>query len=185
MNYELFLGFTKLDEVVFANISNERGYFSVSFDSSYPMAVGYDNTIERIEELIDQMDKDWVLNRLEEYDCKPSELAKEIYKNTYDHVSEFFDNSLYCESYEVEGIDDTVYFLASGCGQHDTRQEMAWKVNSELYDYIHELWEEFHLKEIPVEKLDKLIGAVEHQNNTIDEYAVIQNWLNKHYGKGE
>jgi hypothetical protein len=183
MNYELFLGFTKQNEVVFANISNERGYFSVSFDTSYPMAIGYDETIERIEELIEQMDKDWVLNRLEEYDCKPSELADEIYKNTYDRINEFFDNSLYCESYDVEGIDDTIYFLASGCGQHDTRQEMGWKVNTELYNYIHELWDEYHLKEIPQDKLIPLVEAVEHQINTIDDEAVIQNWLNQYYGK--
>jgi hypothetical protein len=183
MNTELFLGFTKQNEVVFANISNERGYFSVSFDTSYPMAIGYDETIERIEELIEQMDKDWVLNRLEEYDCKPSELAKEIYSNTYDHISEFFDNSLYYESYDVEGIEDTIYFLASGCGQHDTRHEMAWMVNTELYNYIHEMWDEYHLKEIPQDKLIPLVEAIEHQINTINDEAVIQNWLNNHYGK--
>jgi hypothetical protein len=180
---KLFLGFTKSNEVVFAEIENREGRFSASFDTSYPMAIGYDETIERIESLIEQSDSDWVLNRLQNYDCKPSELADAFYNDTYNHVEEFFDNSLYYESYEVEGVDETVYFLASSCGQHDTRNEMGWKVNSELYNYIHELWDEYHLKQIPQDKWTALIEAVEHQNNTLDEEAVIQNWLNKHYGK--
>jgi hypothetical protein len=52
-----------------------------------------------------------------------------------------------------------------------------------LYDYIHELWDEYHLKEMPIEKWNELIEAVEHQNNTINEYAIIQNYLNRNFNK--
>jgi hypothetical protein len=179
MRTEFFLGFTKNNEVVFANVDSSRGYFSASFDTSYPMAIGYDETIQRIEELIEQMDSQWILNKLEYYDCKPSELSEKLYDDCYNAVDEFFDNSLFTESYDIEGVDDTIYFLASSCGQHDTRDEMAWNVNTELYNYLHELWDEYHLQEIPQEKLDKLMDAVEHQNNTLDVDAVIENWLTR------
>jgi hypothetical protein len=183
MRKEFLLGFTKNNEVVFANIENERGYFSASFDTSYPMAIGYDETIERIQDLIEQMDKEWILNKLEYFDCKPSELADKLYSDTYDHVSEFFDNSLYTESFDIEGIDETIYFLASGCGQHDTRNEMGIYINTDLYNYLHELWDQYHLAEIPQEKLDKLVEAVDHQLNTIDEETVIQKWLERTFNK--
>jgi hypothetical protein len=179
MNEQLLLGFTKSNEVVFANISNERGYFSVSFDTSYPMAIGYEVAMERVEDLIEQMDSQWTLDKLNYYDCKPSELAYNLYKDTYNVVEEFFDNSLYTESFDIEGVEETIYFLASGCGQHDTRGQMAWNVNTELYNYLHELWDEFHLEEIPQEKLEPLVEAVKHQHGTLNEEAVIENWLKK------
>lgn len=175
--HKILLGFTKDREVVFANIDNRRGYFAVSFDASYPVEIGYSETIEQIQSLLEQMDKEWVLDKLEYHDCKPSELADKIYDDTYDHVSEFFDNSLYTESFRIDGVENDIYFLASGCGQHDTRGSMVWCINTDLYNYIHELWDQYHLSEIPVEKYEKLIEAVEHQNNTIDEYAVVEQYL--------
>jgi hypothetical protein len=183
MEHRVLLGFTKHNEVVFAEVDNSRGYFSVGFETSYPMAIGYDETKERIEDLIEQMDAQWVLNKLDYYDCSPSQLPEKLYDDTYDHVSEFFDNSLYTESFRLERIEQDIYFLASACGQHDTRGSMVWYANAELYDIIHEAWDDSHLKTIDEEGFNKIVEAIKHQNSTMDEYKVIEQWLGKHYGK--
>jgi hypothetical protein len=177
MGYELLLGFTKDKEVVFGEVEYRDGQFSASFDVSFPMEIGYDETMDRINDLIEQMDSKWVLDKLYDYDCNPSELSKKLYHDTYNAVEEFFDISLYSESFIIDGVEDDIYFLASSCGQHDTRKEMSTYINRELYNYIHELWDEYHLKEMPKEKFDKLVEAIEHQNNTIHDYDVIENWL--------
>lgn len=177
MEQTLLLGFTKQHEVVFANIDNSRGYFSVSFNTSYPMAISEEVIEERIESYIDCMDDTSILNLLERFDCSPSQLPKRLREDSYDLINDFFDNSLYTESFEIEGVDDEIYFLASACGQHDTRGQMIWNLNTDLYNYIHELWDEYHLKEIPVDKYETLIDAVEHQNNTTDDYRVIEQYL--------
>jgi hypothetical protein len=128
----LFLGFTRNHEVVFGEVSYREGRFSASFDTSYPMAIGQAETMERIEDYIDCHDAEYILNWLKQYDCKPSELAKELYDDAYNPIEEFFDNSLYTEMFNVDGVEDDIYFLASSCGQHDTREEMGYTINYPL-----------------------------------------------------
>lgn len=181
MKQTIFLGHTVNNEVVFANIDNSRGYFSVSFDASYPQMIGEEQIKEQVESMIDSMDDSHKLHLLEQYDVAPSELADSMMMDSYDFINDFFDNSLYTEEFRIDGQEDSIYFLASGCGQHDTRNEMAWKVNTELYDFIHKLWDEYHLKDIPVDLYEKLEDAIVHQNNTMDEYRVIQKWLERTY----
>ena len=43
---ELLLGFTKNGEVVFGNIDTDRGYFSASFDTSYPIELTEESVLE-------------------------------------------------------------------------------------------------------------------------------------------
>lgn len=182
MEKQVLLGFTNNNEVVFANVSNSRGYFSVSFNCSYPQAVSYDDEINAIESYIECMDKEWILNKLEEHNCKPSELAEEIRKDTYDVIESFFDNSLYPESFRISGIENDVYFLASSAGQHDTREEgMCWLVDKELYNFIHEMWDDYHLKEAPQEMVDELFQMIDNQNNRIDDYRVVEKWLQDNF----
>lgn len=177
MRHRILLGFTNDNEVVFADVKN-RNHFSVCFDTSYPMAIGESDIEERIESYIENSDKEWVLNRLEFYDCKPSELAEYIRRDSYDIINDFFDNSCYPESFQIDGIEDDIYFIASAGGQHDTREVgMSWCVNTQLYNAIHEMWDKYHLKDAPKEEIEKLFEAIEHQNNTIDEYAVVKQWL--------
>lgn len=179
MEKTVLLGFTKDNEVVFGNVSYKNGRFTASFDSSYPMEISKEYAIQSIESTIDCMEKDWILNELETHDCRPSELAEKLYENSYDVVGEFMDNSLYTESFSIDGVDDDIYFLAGGCGQHDTRNEMAIYINQELYNEIHRLWDEYHLKQVDYEEVKDVFEAIDHQNNTIDEYRVVENWLKK------
>lgn len=182
MEKTVLLGLTNNNEVVFANVSNSRGYFSVSFDCSYPQAISCEDEINAIESYIECMDKDWVLGQLESYDCKPSELAEEIRKDTYNVIESYFDNSLYTESFQINGIENDIYFLASGGGQYDTREEgMSWLVDEELYNFIHEMWDDYHLKEAPQEMVDELFQMIDDQNNRIDDYKVIERWLQDNF----
>lgn len=177
MRKQLLLGFNKDGEVVFGNVEYRDGRFTASFETSYPMEIGDKEAMESIESYIDNMEKEWVLDKLEYYDCKPSELAEKIYNDSYDVVGDFFDNSLYTESFRIDGVKDDIYFISSSCGQHDTRYEMETFINKDLYDAIHKLWDEYHLKEVPFEKVEGVFEAIEQQNNTIDDYKVIENWL--------
>lgn len=177
----VLLGFTKDKEVVFGDVSYRNGQFSASFDTSYPMEITKEETMLRINELIEQMDKEWMLEKLENYDCKPSELAEKIYQDSYNEVEEFFDNSLYTESFRIDRVEDDIYFLASACGQNDTRNEMSMYINRELYNAIHEAWDMYHLRNVPYEQVEEIFEAIEHQNNTINEYRVVENWLIKNF----
>lgn len=181
MEKEILLGFTEENEVIFGNVAYRNGRFSVSFHTSYPMEITTEKVIEQIEIFLEQMDKNWVMDRLESYDCKPSELAEELRKDSYDVVADYFDNSLYPEAFRIEGVEDDIYFLASSSGQLDSRGNMSTYVNKDLYDAIHELWDEYHLKEVPFEKVEGLFEAIDHQNNTIEDYKVIENWLKRNF----
>lgn len=179
MEKKVLLGFSNNGEVVFANIKM-KGYFSASFDSSYPQAITEDDIKESVESLIEGCGKDWAYDKLEYYDCKPSELAEKLRRDTHDEIEEFFDISLYPESFQIEGVEDDIYFLSSSGGQHDTREEgMKWYVDKEFYDYLHELWDNYHLKDLPEEefkKLEKMIA--DHETFFCDnEYKIVEQWL--------
>ena len=60
-------------------------------------------------------------------------------------IDDAIDCSLYPETYTIDGID--WYFESMGCGQHDTRGEMAEYVNEDAYNVLHELWDKYHLKQ--------------------------------------
>jgi hypothetical protein len=185
---EFLLGFTSDKEVVFGEVryDTENKQFSATFTTCYPEAIGQEEAIAAIEGVTESMSTRDILGKLEYYDCKPSELPTKIYEDTYNVVEEFFDNSLYTESFEIEGVDDTIYFLGSAFGQHDTRGKMATYINQELYDNLHELWDEYHLKAVPQEvedRVNKLLEAIEHQNNTIDNEKVVENWLIRNFEK--
>lgn len=185
MYKRVLLGFTNDNEIAFADVSIKRDYFSVCFDTSYPKAINESDIKQRIEGYIECMDKEWILDKLESYDCKPSQLAEFIYRDSYDVIEDFFDNSYYTESFQIDGIENDIYFLASAGGQHDTREVgMKWCVNTELYNAIHEMWDKYHLKnlnDVPTNEIDELFEAIEHQNNTIDEYAIVKQWLENNF----
>jgi hypothetical protein len=181
MEHTVLLGFTKDNEIVFGNVGYRNGMFTASFDTSYPQEITRDYLIEQVESMIECSDKDWVLDRLESYDCKPSELAEYIFNDNYSSIEELIDISLYPESFSINGVEDDIYFLASACGQHDTRGYMETYINSDLYDKIHELWDKYHLKQVDFEEVEQVFVAIEHQNNTIDEYKVVENWLQRNF----
>ena len=179
MKLKLLLGETKSNELIFGNISikdfNFKNEFSASFDTVYPTILTKEDALERIESSIECYDADSVLDLLQRFDCRPSELADQLYEESYCVIQEFYDNSLYSETFDIDSKE--IFFESVGCGQNGTRNElMTTFVNKELYDYIHELWDNYHLKVIPEECIEKLTSLIE-SHSIDDEEAYIEKWL--------
>lgn len=185
MRRRIFLGFTKDDEIVFGEIEfNNQNEFTASFDVSYPIELGENEQYDYYENFIDEMDKEYIFQLLDEYNCAPSELAEKLVNDT--PISETFDNSLYPEEFDsVEGVNETVYFLASRCGQADTRDLMQIYTDKSIYDMIHELWDKYHLKgsidsnNEDYNKVNKLLDDIDLFNSENDEREIVENWLTK------
>lgn len=167
MRKKFLLGATKNNEVVFGEVEirdrNGKLEFSASFDTVYPFE--YDETylMERVVDNLDCYDKSDLYDLCERYDCKPSELAEKFWADSY--IEDIIDISLYPDSIEVDG--NEWYFESSCCGQCDTREEMEFYVNENLYNRIIELWDEYHLKEIDnsiVEEVNSILNELEQVN---------------------
>ena len=175
------LGATKDKEIVFVEleITTWNGYseFTASFDTVRPFTADEVDAQEYYESLINEMDSEWVLAQLKEYNCPFSELAENM-ANENGEIQDIKDCSLYSKIIEVNNVD--WYFEGGSCGQHDTREEMDIIINKEIYDKIHELWDNYHLKKIDesiIEEVNKL--QVELQN--IDEKAWIINYIENNF----
>ena len=167
MRKKILLGATKNNEVVFCEVEirdrNGKLEFGASFETVYPFE--YDETylMERVVNNLGCYDKSDLYNLCETYDCRPSELAEKIWADSY--IEDIIDISLYPNSVEVDG--NEWYFESSACGQCDTREEMEFYVNENLYNRIIELWDEYHLKEIDnsiVEEVNSILNELEQVN---------------------
>lgn len=88
--------------------------------------------------------------------------------------------TLDCSLYpNIINVDDEDYiFVSSSCGQHDTRDEVEEFVDKKLYDDIHELWDNYHLKNIEDnEEAMNLYKSVLDRMKEIDEEYVIVNHI--------
>lgn len=155
------VGATKDNRLVFADVENRKDYFSVCFDTVRPFNKDDVDLEEYVENLYDRSDigDTEFVDLLERYDCKPSELVDCILEDFGDDPRNYLDCSLYDGESLVNG--DTWYFESDSCGQCDTRDEMDVYINKEAYDEIIRCWDNYHLKPIPSEELEKLNKAVE------------------------
>ena len=168
MRKKFLLGATKNNEVVFGEVGiseniNGKLEFSASFETVYPFK--YDETylMERVVNQLNFYDKSDLYDLCETYDCRPSELAEKIWADSY--IEDIIDISLYPDSIEVDGSE--WYFESACCGQYDTREEMEFYVNENLYNRIIEFWDEYHLKEIDnsiVEEVNSILNELEQVN---------------------
>lgn len=180
MREKFLLGATVDNELVFGEfeVTNRNGYpeFTASFDTVKPFNGESFDLEEYFEGWIDGMEKDYLYDLCERFDCKPSELPKELADECCD-VRDALDCSLYPECYEVDG--ESWYFESGGCGQHDTRNEMDEVINKEAYDLLHELWDNYHLKKIDddvVKQVEKLVNML----FDIDEEEWIVEYIKRH-----
>lgn len=185
---KILLGFTNDNEIVFGNVSLYDDYrFSASFETSRPIIIKDDEIIDELKSRLEQMDVEWLYNTLLEYDCAPSELADKIFeeKGVGESIEWLYDTSLYPEVFSIEGVEGDIHFESSASGQHDTRGEMNTYTNKYLYDLIHNLWDEYHLKIIPEEKVQEVFNMIEIKNDVIDENEYVKKWLIKLNENGE
>ena len=120
--------------------------------------------------LVSEMDKDYLWEQCDVYNCKPSELASHMAYNC--DVMEIIDCSLYPEYYDIDG--HNWYFESVGCGQHDTRDEIEEVIDIDAYNKLHELWDNYHLNTVDnsvieqVEKLAESFAKVNEEEWIID-----------------
>lgn len=172
---KFLIGATKNHELVFANFGtrqygNEQLKFSASFDTVVPFDADTFDFTSCCDMLVSEMDKDYLWEQCDVYNCKPSELASHMAYNC--DVMEIIDCSLYPEYYDID--EHNWYFESVGCGQHDTRDEIEEVIDIDAYNKLHELWDNYHLNTVDdsvieqVEKLAESFAKVNEEEWIID-----------------
>ena len=180
MRGKYLLGATIHNELVFGEFEvthrNDYAEFTASFSTVHPFNGDNVDLEEYFEGWQEGLGKETLYDMCCSYDCKPSELAWNLAEECSD-VRDAMDCSLYPECYEVNG--ESWYFESSGCGQHDTRNEMEEIINPDAYKLLHKLWDEYHLKKVN----DDIISQVENlykMLSEIDEEEWIVDYIERH-----
>lgn len=186
--YEFLLGATEDDELVFGEFRLEHpsywkdgeyytdeSYveFSASFYTVRPFREEDYDLEEYYEEWLYGMDKEYLYDRCEQFDCRPSELAECLAEDCYD-IRDAIDCSLYPEEINIDG--DNWYFESSACGQHDTRENMMVYTDYKSYELLHTLWDNYHLKKVDEEVIKQVENLAETLSK-IDEEKWITNYI--------
>lgn len=202
---KVLLGATSYNTLVFAEIDfqdrPEGKQFTASFDEVRPVRVDDDYLTERAESYVERgsVDDSFLLDMLERYDCKYSELAEKYKEEQMGYggigVEGLLDISLYSESFRSKVDDDVdIYFESEGCGQHDCREDLleGTPVSRVFIDWLHGIWDEFHLKTITPEQYQSMrnmvYGYCEKQTNKVGvdndwETEWIKDWLEPEFGE--
>lgn len=162
----VLIGATKNNELVLADIDirlnswgnggDDKDYtFSVSFDVVRPFNAETFDTEGYWRDNIDSLDNDTILDALERFDCKYSELPEYIADDLGVEGTVGCSNDI--DWVTIDG-DDWAFELVS-CGQHDTRGEMVEFIDQAAYDELHELWDEHHLHTLTEDKARKIHAA--------------------------
>lgn len=190
--YKFLLGATNNNELVFGEfelkhprfysengsyIDEESFEFTVSFDVVRPFKASDYDLVEYYEGWIDGVDKSYLYDLCERFDCSPSKLPENLASDCYD-VRDALDCSLYLEEITVDGED---WCFESSCfGQHDTREGgMAEYTNEEAYNLLHSLWDNYHLKKVDdevVKQIEKIVDVL----SEVDEEEWIINYIKEY-----
>lgn len=177
---KVLLGGTEEGTLVFADIhvgGEHRDYFSVSFSEVRPFLATNEFLEERAEGYIDGCGKEFLYDMCERFDCKPSDLVDELVGETYyNGIEALVDISLYPVCYSIDGYNGDVYFESVGCGQFDTREFLV-PIDREFSEWLHSLWDTYHLCEFTEEEYGDIEAKVEEYLDTLEEHEWIKEWL--------
>lgn len=181
MREKYLLGATVYNELVFGEfeLRDRNGYkeFSASFNTVTPFNAEDYDLEEYYEGWVDGMDKEYLYDLCERFDCSPSQLPKNLADECYD-VRDALDCSLYPEEISVDG--KSWCFESSCCGQHDTRKDgMEIYTNEEAYNLLHTLWDNYHLKKVD-EEVVKQVESLVDMLSSIDEEEWIINYIKEY-----
>lgn len=159
----VLIGATKNNELVLANIDirlaswlNDGAYtLSVSFDVVRPFNADAFDTEGYWRDNIDSLDNDTILDALESFDCKYSELPEYMADDL--GIEGTVDCSNDIDWVDVDGEDWAFEMVA--CGQHDTRGEMFEFIDQAAYDELHKLWDKYHLHALTEDKAREIHSA--------------------------
>ena len=181
---DVLLGTTEDNTIIFADVEF-RSYngckytFSVSFSEVAPVAVTDDLLRDIVADQLACDDYQFIVGLLEQYDCKPSELADKHYEHLMkdNGVDRIIDISLFPERLFVGG--EHIYFESLGCGQMDVRGRLI-PINSFISHLILDYWEEFHLKSLEWGHAREILEWIDaYLDDLGDELEWIKNWLIK------
>lgn len=189
MKKEFLIGFTKDYEIIVAELElrdqNFENEFSASFSTSSIMNA--DNTVynedfvyEYVENMLDGYDKEYRYELCERYDCTPHDLCQELtdrYIESPEELMDYLDCSLYPDI--IENQDSNYLFRAEACGQHDTRDDLLYAIDNDLYNDIHYLWDSYHLKQLDEKGLE-LYNSIIERASKIDEEEEIKKFIDEY-----
>lgn len=176
------LGTTVDNEIVFGEFGityrNNYPQFTASFDTVAPINDDDFDLVEYFDDFLDSCDGDYKWKLCEYHDCKPSELAECLADECCD-VRDALDCSVYPKRINVDGEH---YCFESRCGgQHDTRDEMEFYCNKQIYDKIHQLWDKYHLKKVDDSVVDEVKDLISTCKTELpDEVEYITNYIREH-----
>lgn len=180
MREKYLLGATIDNELVFGEfeITNRNGYpeFTASFNAVRPFNGEDYDLVNYFDNYIDGLGKEYLYDLCERFDCSPSNLPEELANECCD-VRDALDCSLYPECYEVDG--ESWYFESSSCGQYDSRDDMQEIIDVKAYNFLHELWDKYHLKKVDndvIETVDEITTML----SEINEESWITNYIKRH-----
>lgn len=152
----ILLGYTKDQTIITGEMELRGRQFSACFEEHRAFDFNAETEEEQIECLDDTLrecyDKEWLWDQCDIYDCKPSDLAQEIYNRMdIDEVLYIMhDTSLF--PLEIEHGDMDIRFDGLCCGQHDPRPDIDIILEPKLFDRIMWYWDNYHLKEVSDEQ---------------------------------
>ena len=189
MEKKFLIGFTKDYNIIQAEIALRDWNFENEFTASFSESsiVNADETIynedyiyDYVESFLDEMDDEYKYELCETYDCTPRNLTQkltDLYLDDPKDFMHFLDNSYYPEIVSTSNSD--YFFKADSGGQHDTRDDLLYAIDKELYDDMHYLWDNYHLKQLDEKGLE-LFNSVIERASRIDEEEEITKFIEEY-----
>lgn len=181
MKENYLLGATKDHELVFGKfvVTKRNGHneFSASFYTVRPFNGENFDFEDYYEGYIEGLDKAYLYDMCEQFDCAPSALVENL-ADECDDPRDALDCSLYPKEINVDS--ESWYFESCSCGQHDTRNEMEEIINFKAYNLLHELWDKYHSEKIDDSVVDQVENLVEMFEATDNEGEWIVSYIKRH-----
>lgn len=189
MRKEFLIGFTKDYEIIIAELELRDWNFENEFSASFSISsiINADNTIydedyiyNYVDSMLDEYDATYKLELCERYDCSPQNLCNkmtEVYLNNPEEMKDLIDCSCYPNEVSINDID--YIFRADSFGQHDTRDDLLYAIDNDLYNDIHDLWDKYHLKQLDEKGLE-LYNSVIERASKIDEEEEIKKFIDEY-----
>lgn len=189
MRKKFLIGFTKDYNIVMAELElrnrNCENEFSCSFDES--SIINADETVynedyiyDYVENYLESMDDEYKYYLCDRHDCSPKDLIQtltNLYLDDPDDFMSFLDNSLYPGT--INTSESEYFFRADASGQHDTRDNLLYVIDNDLYNDIHYLWDNYHLKQLDEKNLE-LYNSVIERASKIDEEEEIKKFIDEY-----
>ena len=186
---EILLGYNEEKQTLFFGKYEvkENNEFSASFSHVGLIEVTDKMLVDRAINILSNTDFELVKNIASSYtDIEVQEddfdlpdkieiIAKSWVNDYYTQVEDFIDVSLYPEFFYLDGKD--FYFESWGCGQLDLKEYNITFIYPDFAELLINLWEKYHLKEIPQRELDKL-------NKLYKEYYSLDSFIEYDFIEG-